>query len=133
MQPIHDVIAEVFRYKHHEGIQLSIVEDDAEEFFSKIYKDTDFLKHIDSRYHKICKMWYDFILHELDQSYIVRTLGYSFYFFVADHEIDRHHKRSVDLSYEVARMYKAKHSEIKWKTLYDEDSSGESANIVKMK
>lgn len=118
-QPIHDVIAEVFRYNHHEGVQLSIIEDDVEEFFSKIYKDTDFLKRIAPRYHKICKMWYDFVLHELDQSFIVRTLGYSFYYYVADDEKDHYHKRSMDLSYEVAHMYKAKHPEIKWKNLYE--------------
>ena len=132
MQPIHDVIAEVFRYNHHEGVQISITEDDVEEFFSKEYNDTDFLKHIDPRYHKICKMWHDFVLHELDQSFIVRTLGYSFYYFVADNDKDHHHKRSVDLSKEVARLYKARHHEIKWNTLYD-DLSGESASIVEMK
>ena len=65
LQPIHDVIAEVFRYQNRSGVQRPLMEIDYSDYFSHIYVDVDFLEAVDVSYHFVCVQWYEFVCKEM--------------------------------------------------------------------
>ena len=122
-QPIHDAVADVFRYNYRNGIERPIFEENIKSFFSEIYKDTYFLDKIIESDWFICKIWYDFAISAIMNSDIIRNLGYSFYYFIEDDKTDHQHHRSVDFSYKAANAYQIKHPEIKWNHMFGETIS----------
>ena len=56
LQPIHDVMAEVFRYHKRGGVQRPLMEINYSIFFSGVYRDIDFLETVDESYHFLCGM-----------------------------------------------------------------------------
>lgn len=110
-QPIHDVVADVFRYKYQNGIERPIFEEDIKSYFSGIYKDTYFLEKIEERDWLLCKIWYDFVMSAIMDPSIMRNLGYCFYYFIEDDKKDHQHHRSLIYSYKAANSYQMKHQE----------------------
>lgn len=119
-QPIHDVVADGFRYNYRNGIERPVFEENINSFFSEVYKDTYFLDKINESDWFICKLWYDFAISAIMNSDIIRSLGYCFYYFIEDDESDYQHHRSVNLSYKAANAYQIIHPEIKWSHMFGE-------------
>ncbi len=116
LQPIHDVIAEVFRYQNRGGVQRPLMEIDYSEYFSHIYVDVDFLEAVDASYQFVCVQWYEFVCREMKTPEIIRLMGYSLMHY--DDENDYYHERSRNESYLAARYYQDCHPEIKWRWLH---------------
>lgn len=115
-QPIHDVMAEVFRHQCRVGLNRPLIKEDCKRYFFWIYNDVDFLDMIDENYHFICIKWYEFVRKELMDPTIIRHLGYSAHHYVYDD--DHYHHKSYDEAYLAARHYQDLHQDINWNRLY---------------
>lgn len=119
LQPIHDVMSEVFRYQNRGGVQRPLIEIDYHDFFSCIYSDIDFLETVNESYHIVCLEWYNFVCKEMMANDIIRHLGYSLLHY--DDDNDHYHVRSRNESYLAARYYQDCHPEIQWKIHYAQE------------
>ena len=119
LQPIHDVMAEVFRFQNRGGVQRPMMEIDYSDYFSHIYVDVDFLEAVDASYHFVCVEWYEFVCKEMKAADIIRHMGYSLMHY--DDENDYYHERSRNESYLAARYYQDCHPEVQWKIRYAQE------------
>lgn len=122
-RPIHDCIAEVFRYNYRYGIQYELSPADFHKFFDMKYKDTYFLEQIEPYRHFVCKRWYDFLIHEIHDWRIVKHLGNTILHWYEYNVLKQSDSKGYawDECYNAACCYQLMHPEINWNSYYAHD------------
>jgi hypothetical protein len=121
IQGVHDHIAAVFRFQAKEGIfEKDLFEKenaDIKDFFSNIYRDTDFLKIIPDRLWFLTVRWYNFILEFLVKNKpVARHIALAILVYSSNTDKNKQRWESAD---KAIYFIKNKYHNILWKSSKD--------------